>query len=159
MKQWIFSIGATVLLVSIVSIILPNGKTGKFIKSIFSVLILLVTIRPLVSISKNNLNDGINFSNVDIEIQYDYINYIFEERKNTYEENCCKILEDIGVKNAKIDINYDSSSITFDVLFVNINLKDAVINSDMEHILVIEEIKEKTALYLTIDKSKLVIYE
>ena len=38
MKQWILSVGIIVLLTSMVSLILPEGKIGKFIKAMFSLI-------------------------------------------------------------------------------------------------------------------------
>ncbi|MBQ8426622.1 MAG: hypothetical protein IJX16_02545 [Clostridia bacterium] len=159
MKEWIFSIGATVLLVSIITLILPDGKIGKFIKSIFSILILMVTIKPLISIDKSNINYESIFDVVDIKVQENYINYTFEERKKSYEYSCQEILIDLGIENAIVEIIYENSNMEFKILSVKINLINSVIKSYKEHIFIIEEIKKEITSYLNIDDSILVIYE
>lgn len=160
MKEWIFNIGTTVLLVSVITILLPDGKTGKFIKSIFSILILFVAIKPMATFSKIQLDNNIVYSEeIDIEIQKDYIKFTFEKKKAEYEQNCYKILENLGVSNAKIEIFYSDTDLVFNIENVKIDLSNSVIISDKEHIFIIEEIKEKITSYLCINDSILVINE
>lgn len=159
MKDWIFNIGATVLLVSIITLILPDGKVGKFIKSIFSILILMIIIKPLVPIKEFNFDYTSIFGNTEITVQENFVNYTFEEKKKSYQRYCLKIIEDIGVENASVELIYDNENMKFEIKNVKINLVNSVIKSDKEHIFIIEEIKEKISSYLNVNSSILVIYE
>lgn len=159
MKEWILSIGTTVLLTTIISLILPDGKIGKFIKGIFLIIVLLVILKPLANIKDSGLSDMSIFVNTETNIQSEYLNYIYDKKIKKHEEVCEKIIENIGIYKAKTSIQYSISEMGMEIQKVNINLKNSVIISDKEHIDIIEEIKANIMSYLNIENEKLVIYE
>ena len=155
MKEWIISIVAVALFTSIICLILPQGKMGKYIRNIFSLLIMLVIIKPII-----NINDGVfEYKDIvvkdEIMLQQDFINYINNLRLEEYKQNCLKIIEEKGVKNSTIDINYlVEDEKNFKISFVQINLQNSVIISDNQHINIKEEMVSDIASYLNINKSK-----
>ena len=160
MKSWILSVGATIILTSLICLILPEGKMGKYIKSIFSILVLLTIFSPIINIK--NINVDIDTSLIyggNIELQTEYLSYVYEKKIDEYKINCLKIIENFGIDNVSVDISY---SIKDDKIFIEnlyINLKDAVINSDKNHIVIIEEIKNEIKKYLMVDNLNMVINE
>ena len=58
MKDWIISIVSVVLITNIVCLILPQGKMGRFVKNIFSILTVLVIIKPLIYLKNGNFDFG-----------------------------------------------------------------------------------------------------
>lgn len=154
MKTWIISITAAVIITTIISFILPEGKMGKYIKSIFSLLIVFTIIKPIIYIKNTDFSFQNFFIQDNFELQYGFINYISEEKMVEQEKYCIKILEEIGVKNSNIDINYcldDDLNITIELVYVD--LKNSVINSDKEHIDIVKEIKQKISSYLNIKEN------
>jgi hypothetical protein len=126
----------------------------------FSILTLLVLIKPFASIKTDDINIK-NFIFQDkIVIEEDFIEYAFNNKIDQTELFLEQQLCNLGVENAKIKIYYEINN-TYDVCYKNIqiNLKNAVIKTDKEHIVIIEDVKSRIAQILTVNKDILVIYE
>ena len=158
MKDWIISIVSVVLITSIVCLILPQGKMGKFVKNIFSILTMLVIIKPLIYLKNGNFNFE-QFAGSDIVIQADFLNYIYQKRVDEQTKICLKIIEENGVKNAKVDINFEIENQDIKIKLVQINLQDSVIISDKGHIDIKEEIVAEVSSYLLVEKEVVIVYE
>ncbi len=160
MKDWIISITAVVLITSIVCLILPPGKMGKYIKSIFSLLTMLVVIKPIVYIKDINFDYQQIIGADEIALQDDFLIYVFDKKIEEYEQNCVEIVEKVGIKNANINIEYDiEENQNIKINFVKINLQNSVIISDEQHINIKEEMITDIASYLNIKKNMVIIYE
>ena len=158
MKAWIISIVSVVLITSIVCLILPQGKMGRYVKNIFSILTILVIIKPIIYL-KNSSFDFEQVANGEVVIQTDFINYIYEKRVDEQEKNCIKIIENKGIKNVNVDITFSVENLDIKIRLVQIKLNNSVIISDKQHIDIKEEISCDVASYLDISKSMVTIYE
>lgn len=160
MKSWVLSIVIVVFSITAISMLFPNGKTGKFIKSIFSLILILVALNPLDNLNFSNLIRNDFYVDDDIYLQSDYIDFINKNKVNYYIKNCNLILEELGVFNSEINILFsDEENFKSKITKVIINLKNAVIKSDKEHIVIIENVKSRILEYLNLDSSGLMIYE
>lgn len=160
MKEWIISIASVVIFTSIISLIIPEGKMGEFIKGIFSLLIILIIIKPIFSLTTTNLDFSNIFNGAEIVLQNDYLDYISNKKTQKLTKECKEIIEKIGVKNADININYyvaENGNTTIKI--VEINLKNAVLILNKEHIDIIDEIKNLISSYLLISSDMVIIYE
>lgn len=157
MKEWILSVGLMVLLVSIVSIILPDGKIGKQIKNIFSILILLTILNPLVNIKNSKFENDFIVNDADINIQEEYLNYFYENQKISLETSCDKIISNLGISNGKTLLEYEVSDMYFNIIKAKVDLSNAVINSNEDHIFVINEVKRNLIEYLNISEEQVEI--
>ena len=157
MKNWVLSIGITIIVISILTIILPSNKLGKLTKGIFSLIIILVIIQPIISFSNNNYQIGdIEYS--EIIIQNDFIDYVNFTKIENLKQKCNQILKNYEIEGATVDILYENTNYTLIIEKCVINLSNAVINSNEEHIYIIKETKNLISELLLIDESK-VIYE
>lgn len=157
MKNWIISIGIIIVILSILTIIFPSNKLGKFSKGIFSLIAILVIIKPIVNFSNNNYNIGYIDSS-EIVIQNEFIDYINFCKISNLKSKCEMILNNYQISNVNIDIIYENLENNLIIKKCVINLSNAVINSDKEHIHIIEESRKTISKLLSIDESK-VIYE
>lgn len=151
MKEWIYSIIAIILLTTIITIIVPDGKLGKMIKGIFSLIVMLVIISPILSFSSLNNEDFFSNYSVENNIQDTFLNFINDNKTQSIQNDIIISFEEIGVKNAIVDLDYDySDDYVFSIKNAKIYLNNTVIKSNKEHILVIEEliniVKSKTNL-------------
>ena len=157
MKNWVLSIGIIIIVISILTIILPSNKLGKLTKGIFSLIIILVIIQPIISFSNNNYQIGdIEYS--EIIIQNDFIDYVNFTKIENLKQKCNQILKNYEIEGATVDILYENTNYTLIIEKCVINLSNAVINSNEEHIYIIKETKNLISELLLIDESK-VIYE
>ena len=152
MNGWILSIGAIIVITTIITIILPEGKMGKFIRGYFALIIMVVILNPLLNLDGSCLVD---FDNNEVEgvfIQNDFIDYVTRQKITKLQKNCEKICENKGISNAVVTIEYSvTENADYEILLVVVNLKKSVIISNGEHIDNIEVIRQTIADYLSID--------
>ena len=161
MKQWIFSVISTVILTIVIILISPEGKLGKIIKSVFSIIILIVIIKPIVSLNVNDLNFNFLPSfDVEYEIDNDFLDYFTNKKIEKLKNETLIILKDFGITNAQIEIELlDINSYDYSINLIKIYLENAVINSNLEHIVIIEQIRNKVSENFNLNAQKVVIYE
>ena len=155
----IASIVISVLIVTILGLILPEGKMKPHIKKTFTLLLIVVIIEPIFNIKDIDINfeDALNLDSV--EIQSNYLDFMNKLELVNIENNCKDLLENINISNAEIKLNYELNSNKILINKVNVNLINSVIKSDKEHIFIIEDIKNVLSEYLKIDKKLVLIDE
>lgn len=160
MKTWIISLGTIIILSSLISIILPEGRLNKFIKCYFSLIVMVVMVQPITTIKSLNFSFENVFNDNQIELQYNYLEYVANVKIDNYVKNCIKIAEGKGITGLIIEIEYDideNNTISFNKILLN--FKNSVIISDKEHIDIIEEVKFSICEYLAVEQNKVVIHE
>lgn len=162
MKEWIISVISVVFIVTISSFIVPEGKIGNHIKGVFSFLLVFVIIKPIISIKNNDLT----FQNtpsenvINIQVDTNYLEYIYHKKSENLQDDCNKILESLGIKNAIVNLEYDvDENNFFTVEKIIVKLNNAVINCDKEHINIIEEIKDEFSNKFGVSKDRVIVYE
>lgn len=157
MKTWVLSIVIVVFSISVISLIFPTGKLGKFIKAIFSFVLIFVVLKPVVGIKNFDYNIEDVFNKNEVVIQNLYLEYINDKKIEVYRNNCIKLMEKSGVYNANIDFEYEIAKYgKFLFKIVSLNLENAVINSDKEHIVIIETLKSEIKRYLNLNEDFLI---
>lgn len=160
MKSWIISVCALAIITTIILIILPQGKLGQYIKNIFSLLLVIVIIQPIVKINFDTLSyDFFNYD-IEVELQDNYLTYVTNSRVENLELKCENIILNLGVKGASVDIQANIKDFDFKKIDkVLINLEKAEIINDNSHIDIIEQIISNVSEYLSVEKKLVVVYE
>lgn len=159
MKDWILSIGAVIFLTVIAGYIIPEGKLGKYVKGVFSILILFVIIKPVLSYDVTDLIFSSGTQQSVVNVQTDYLDYVFDKRTEDFEAQSVKEIENLDVLNAIVKIEYEiTNSFNYNIKSVTVNLQNAVINSDKEHIVIIEEIKKTVSGLLAVGDEFISVY-
>jgi len=70
MKAYILSIAGVVLITAVISMIVPQGKTGKFIKGIGKLLILSVMVSPFVLLFTKNKDFSLESGMIETDNAY-----------------------------------------------------------------------------------------
>ena len=108
MKEWVGSICSLVVIVTLASIIIPEGKTSNLIKSLFSLIIILVMIKPIVGINNNEF--ALEFTDESATcIQTEFIDYSNMAKNTKYQNFCNEIALIMGIKDADTRIEYTVS--------------------------------------------------
>ena len=63
MTAWIFSIIGIIFLGVMLEIVIPDGKTNSFIKSIYSIILMFVIVNPIIKIFNK---DTLDLSSINI---------------------------------------------------------------------------------------------
>ncbi len=159
MKSWVASIVVNVFIFSIISLILPEGKTSKTIKTALSTLLILVVLQPFLNLNLQKI-DFDSFFESEYAVQTSYLDFVNEKSVTIYEKNCEEIIEKYGISEYKVNIIYDVND-NNEILFkkIQINLKNSVINSDESNINIIAGIKTAIQNYLSVSEGQIEIYE
>ena len=121
MKEYILSIVSVILLTAAVGIILPEGKTGKFIKGIFAVATLVVILTPLTKIG--DYIPAFETESGDVEIGYDeeYLDYMYDKKSEVYAAEIESYIQEKGCES-DVEIVYDCADYEFHIVKVSTNL-------------------------------------
>ena len=160
LSNWILSIAGIICVSVIVELILPEGQMNRYIKGVFSFIIILVVIMPIPKL----VNKDFDFSNIfdesGYEIDSDYIYQINLDKINGVKSEIEKQVENRGYLNVVISINCEifDNSMQYKSIFVD--LSDLVISGQAEHnniskikkdisniIMAIVDINEEAILY------------
>ena len=165
-KTWILSIAGIIILSAMLSLILPEGKAGKLIKSILALLVILVIIKPLFSIFSGGEVSFMPENQTIVTEQQNFIDYINGKKIESYKTNTEQILKNHGVYDAQIEIivltDNDINEYTNEgpiIQKIIIDLKNSVIKSDSPHKDIIKDLKKDLAEYFSLSQEKIEIYE
>lgn len=159
MKEWLLSVFSVVLIVSLICILLPKGKLSKFAKPFISLIIIMIILTPILSVNEY-FEKFIDVRDVSVEIDTEFLQYITISKIDLYTENCIKIAQKNGINGSEILIEYiDNNDSTVLITGVSVNLKNAVITSESEHIVILQRLKKELSEYLVIDETGVKIYE
>ena len=125
----------TVIFLAIVTLIVPKGKCYGLIKWVVSIITVLVLIAPITSIIVDN-----SHKNKQISLQNEYIEANFSMQNAKNNELLTLSLEKLGIKNTEITTKYSTNEYSLVYKKVQINLKNAVINTDKLNIDIVQEI-------------------
>ena len=123
MSSWILSIVGIVCLGVIVDIFIPEGQTNKYIKNIFSLLIVFVIISPLPKLLNNDLSFSNIINNVNTEIDLNFISIVNNQKINSIKNLILSALkkENISVNDIDLSCNYLQEEFEIMSIFVDIS--------------------------------------
>ena len=117
MNGYLLSIIGTILLCSIITVLIPNGKTTGTVKGIAKLVCVLAIIAPILRFFKTGEFDWENAGNSSktvIELDYDFIEYYSEARVKVAERSLEGLLkEEFGVETS-ITLAWEAESETLD---------------------------------------------
>lgn len=157
MKEYILSIVSVILLTAAVGVILPEGKTGQFVKGIFAVATLVVILTPLANLGAGE--PAFDFPE-SAETAYDegYLDYIYDKRCASYETALEAYIGEQGCEG-EAEVCYGLDDREFFVTKVIINLKISGISDEDEHIYIMSQIQKTAAEYCNVEEDKVQIHE
>ena len=139
MSAWILSIVGIILVTTLVSIVLPEGKLARYVKSILAFATILVVIAPLKEIGGKELDFSGIFTSSESGYQESFLYYINEKK--------AAALEQAWLANL------------FSIEKVQVNVKNLVSQEDKPHNDRNVEIRRRLAEYLKIEVGQVELYE
>lgn len=158
-SAWVISITGVCVLSVLVDLIAPDGKISASIKNVFSYIVVLVSIAPLPGLIKGDFSlDGI-FSNVELDIQDEYIYNINQAKLDKWTSTIEVALEDEGIYGAVVSISANIFESDMQIEAVYVDLYNVVINGELRNTNIQTEVVNVVLNCLDIEKSKVIIYE
>lgn len=155
---YILSIVGAVVLTSVADIIMPEGKTSKYVKNALSIFLVLIIISPISQM----LSGGVNFDNFfetdNIQTDYSFILKLNEQKAEALEQNTKSHLKQAGYENITVNILYTGNTEGIKVDYVHLDLTKFEFNANDEHIHIIDNIIKCVSVFLNISKEKIYTY-
>jgi len=157
---WVTGILSVVLLGTLVDLILGEKKMGKYVKSIFAAVTILVIITPIPSLVQH----GIDFNSTfilqnEFVLDENFLDFSNRTRLNALSLGVERQLETDGIVGAKVTISGNIEGIAnINIELVRINLQNAVIETLPVHIHKYELVANLVAHYLSIERGRIIVY-
>ncbi len=129
MNAWVLGIVGVVFLGVMVEIVVPNGKTNVFIKSIFAIVFMYVVVSPILKLVKNN-------DLIDLKTIFNVQSDDEELEQRTFELKCQieNHLNNNGVEGVEVTVAGHSTNDDIIIDEISVNIANLVINKKDEHI-------------------------
>lgn len=140
-STWILSVAGVVCLSVLIEFIMPDGQMNKYIKSIFSFVIILVIILPLPKLFKKQNSSISVFDYEEINLQNDYLYELNLSKLSSITKVIESDIKELGYNDVSLSISADIFDEKIDYRGIYVNLNNLVISDNFEH-KNITEIKE-----------------
>ncbi len=161
-SAWIMSITGVICLSVLVELILPNGQMHKYIKGIFSFIILLVIISPIPKLLKKDFDYSNMFGYNEIQVQEEYLYQINLDKVSAMQENINNDILSYGYMNvdARIDSDIFASTISIKAVYVDLSLLSISENAVHKNIIDIKKDMLKiVTTHINIENERVVFNE
>lgn len=158
MQSYILSVLGIVLVSVLIEIILPNGQTAKYIKSIFSIFVIYVLINPLIMFLKNDFDISKYIQADNLQINKSLLNNIYKDQIQAKSKDLENTLKNEGFVGVKITILYQVVEENIVLEKVKINIDNLVINGLAPNINKYQHIRQVVAQNLMI-KEEDILFE
>ncbi len=155
-SAWVLSIVGIVILTLIVDIILPEGQTNKYIKSVFAVITVFVIALPIPSLFNGDIDIGGVLKNEQAGvIDTAFIENLMQERASVVKDELLKEYKANGIDNVEVEISY-KADVKFNIEKIFINVKNSVIVGSDKNINIKEKVLSITINLLDISDENVV---
>ena len=147
MEAYILSVSGAVLVSAVAVMLLPEGKTGKFIGGILKLFCLLVILLPIPKMLGKYLGQDAEIPSLseEGELDEDFIDYMFDRRAEEEAKLLEKQITDKFDIVVNIQIKWEYAEYAYNVTKIMVKIENFGIYGDDEHINVIEQVKEYVA--------------
>lgn len=155
LSAWALSIVGIVLLTLIVDIVLPEGETNKYIKSVFAVITVFVIASPIPSLFNGNFNfdDFVAEENASA-VDGAFLEELFVQRAEAIEKELLQVYVKEGVDKVEVDVIYSGDDMKFTIEKILLDIQKAVIVGSDKNINIKEKVLQATVKALDISQSK-----
>ena len=157
MSSWILSIIGIVFISIIMEIILPNGKTNNFIKSIFSIFLLLIFISPIKELI--NKFSYKTFSKENIILDEDFLYQVNLAKNESNQVLIQNHLKSKGIDGVNVIICNNLHNYDYSIEKIFIDSANLVLSSNINHINKYEVITNTILELINIEKDNIIFNE
>lgn len=110
MSAWVVSLLGIVVITLVCDVILPQGQTTKYVKSVISVIVVCAIVFPLVSVVKSVRVDDL-FEENSPAYQQNYLQYVKSQKQLSLQQSCDRLLRENGINGCKTVVNLDDDMV------------------------------------------------
>lgn len=109
--SWLLGLVGVVLLSVLADVLLPSGQTNKYIKGIFSLLVILTLITPIIKLKNADFNISDIIGGDEIAIDNDFISDVSDREVTALESRIEKELNNRGINTKKVVLTISDGNI------------------------------------------------
>ncbi len=155
LSNWILSIAGIICLSVVLELILPEGQLNRYIRGVFSFIVVLVILLPIPKLLNKNFNISNILDESGIEADQDYIYQLNLNKISVVKEQLEKAIYNNGYQNVEVYINCDIFDNAMQFKSITVDLTSLVITENAEHKDITKIKKDITNIivnYVDIDK-------
>ncbi len=155
MTSWILNIVGMVFVGVVLELVLPNGKTSTFIKSVFAIFVLYVIVIPLPQLFHSSLSLNNNSATITDA------NFLMNNNLNklkALEIGMVETLTQKGFENVSVVISANIYAQELEVNKVYVDLVHLVLKNKDKHINTHEEIKNIILTMVSVNGEDIIFY-
>lgn len=150
LSAWIMSIAGVICLSVLVELVLPNGQMNKYIKGIFSFIIILVIVSPIPKLLHKDFDFSSMFGTSEIKVQEDYLYQLNLDKVTAMQSAINQQIEEQGYLNVDARIDSDIFASTIEIKAVYVDISRLVISENSTHKDITEVKKDMLTIVTTI---------
>lgn len=158
MQGYIIAVLGVVIISVLVEIILPNGQTSKYIKSILAVFVVYVLVNPVITFLKTDFDLDKYVNSGKVELNQSLLENIYNNQIEAKELELENLLYNNGYERVEVTLVYEIVEDGIKISKAKINIKNLVITSGVENINKYQYIRQVVISELMI-KEEDVIFE
>lgn len=147
--SWLLALTGVILLSVLVDVLLPSGQTNKFIKGIFSILIIFVILTPILKLKNNDFSFSGLFESDVIEVDEVFIRNTKLRQYEQKESEIKEVLKNYQITIEEFVITFDSKDIN-NITSVKVRTKNKEQTSTIKQII---------GGILSLDEQYIIVYE
>ena len=133
-SSWIMSIADVICLSVLIELLMPDGQMNRYIKNIFSFVIVLVIILPLPKLIGENYDyENIFGVQENVSVDEDYLYQLNLDTLNLLQTNIESEILKNGYKNVRVYLNGSIFDSDMKIKSVSVDLSSLVITQNAEH--------------------------
>ncbi|MCH5156943.1 MAG: stage III sporulation protein AF [Clostridiales bacterium] len=113
MGQWVVTVAGIAILSVLCDVILPEGQTRKYVKTVFGVVVTLVIVQPVVGLFSGN--DWSFVTDGGDNLQQQYIESVNDRQNNNAAESVKLLLKYKDISVSKITVSNPNRTVTVQV--------------------------------------------
>lgn len=158
-SSWVLSIAGVCFISVLVDLSLPEGKTNSHIKNVISYVIILVVILPLPNLLKGKFDSDSIFSEIEINIQDEYVYNVNQSKLDALIESINDDLNKCGISGVVVSISANIFEVDMKIYAVYVDLYNVVISGNTQNINIKTEVASVVLNYVNISEDKIIFYE
>ena len=123
-SSWVMSIAGIICLSVLIELLMPDGQMNRYIKNIFSFIVILVIILPIPKLMKSNIDyDNIFYNQGSVEIDENYLYQLNLDRINKLKGDIESEILRNGYKNVSVYLNSSIFDNSMQIKSVSVDLE------------------------------------
>ncbi len=116
MGQWVVTVAGIAILSVLCDVILPDGDTRKYVKTVVGIVVTLVMLQPIVNFIANpNAQDFIPSSKNDVVIQQPYLDMVKDKQDKRQIKTIGDMLSARGIEVTDIKLDKSQKTVSLNV--------------------------------------------